>query len=950
MEAESLAATLIGPQGEVRGRELAIGPGAKIGRYLLLDTLGQGGMGVVCAAYDPELDRKVAIKILLPGRRRERAHARLLREAQALARLSHVNVVAVHDVGSHEGQVFVAMEFIAGETLATVIAGGASGREELLRLFRGAGEGLAAAHRAGLVHRDFKPENVMVDAEGRARVVDFGLAHAAHEAAAEQSRDDVELRGEDRLTMTGALMGTPAYMAPEQFSGGPTDARTDIFAFCVALYEALYAERPFAGDSLATLAVAVLGGQVREPPKGARVSPRLRRVLLRGLAAAPGSRYPDMESLLADLDRALAAPRRRRLLAAGLSVPLVGALVGLAFAGDDRAALCRGDAAQAPRIWTASARAQGERAFAASGLAYADDAWTRAAAAIDVWVAQWQRARSQACDEALVDREHSEHLLERRLACFDRQLSALAGVVELAADARPTVVMRIGDAVAELPPVTACSPAELLDARDRPEPPSAAIAAEVADVQRRLSAAQARFRVTEGDDALAQLDALLVEARGLGYGPLVAEVSEQAAFGHRRLGNLDVAEERFLEALSAAESSGDARHLASVTPDWARFLVDERSAVVEAEHACRRSEALLERIGGSPAIEIQLHLARAQVVNQRSLESAIAELRAALALAERTFGADDLRLAEIHNTLGGRLNSVDDAAAARHVERARGILELQLGPRHPSLARVYRNLGHLAIEREDYVAAERYFREAIARFELLAPDHPNIGALTNSLALALDYRGEPNAARVEYQRALEHLERTLGEEHSSTVLARIAVSSAARRVGDLDVALREIELAATIQRRRQGIHDPTAAFAYVKWLQLHLERGELQAAGEIGELLLSVRERIAGDDGVEWMIPSLGMGIAELREAEGRDEEALALAEESLAAAVDSAHDYRRAKPRFIVARLLVATGGDRERARALAAAARASWGYWPRYYRRELQRLDAWREESGLE
>ena len=237
-----------------------------MGRYLVLGTLGEGGMGVVHAAYDPELDRKVALKVLLPGRGgRAKGHERLLREAQSLARLSHPNVVAVHDVGTHEGRVFVAMEFIAGTTLSATIESQRPGLEAIVGLYAAAGRGLEAAHRVGLVHRDFKPDNVMVDREGRVRVVDFGLAQAVAEASAEESSQGSAVG----LTATGALMGTPAYMAPEQFQGRPTDARTDVFAFCVALYEHLHGERPFAGETLVTLAAEVTAGRVREAPRGA---------------------------------------------------------------------------------------------------------------------------------------------------------------------------------------------------------------------------------------------------------------------------------------------------------------------------------------------------------------------------------------------------------------------------------------------------------------------------------------------------------------------------------------------------------------------------------------------------------------------------------------------------------------------------------------------------------
>ena len=235
---------------------------ARIGRYLVIGPLGEGGMGLVFAAYDPQLDRKVAIKLVRPAYTESsggEAQARLVREAQALARLRHPNIVTVYEVGAFRDEVYVAMEFVDGVTLRTWQFEHARSWREIVRVYQAAGRGLAAAHRGGLVHRDFKPDNVLVTREGEPRVLDFGLAFSdtikpalGHHAAPLDAH----------LTMTGALVGTPAYMSPEQFNGHGVDARTDVFAFCVALYEALYGVRPYAGTTVAEICVALLDGRV----------------------------------------------------------------------------------------------------------------------------------------------------------------------------------------------------------------------------------------------------------------------------------------------------------------------------------------------------------------------------------------------------------------------------------------------------------------------------------------------------------------------------------------------------------------------------------------------------------------------------------------------------------------------------------------------------------------
>jgi len=264
----------------------------QIGRFTVLARLGEGGMGVVYTAYDDQLGRKVAVKLLRgDGRHDLVARARLLREAQAMARLSHANIVAVHEVGATEDQqVFIAMEFVRGETLDAWLKGQVHGWREILGEFIAAGRGLAAAHRAGLIHRDFKPHNVIVGEDGIVKVLDFGLARASERA--EDAADRVEApAAKERLldvalTHAGAVMGTPAYMAPEQHEGRPATARSDQFSFCVSLYEGLYGRHPFDCTSLGSLLSDVAAGRVRPPPPGTRVPPWLHRVVLRGLSGA----------------------------------------------------------------------------------------------------------------------------------------------------------------------------------------------------------------------------------------------------------------------------------------------------------------------------------------------------------------------------------------------------------------------------------------------------------------------------------------------------------------------------------------------------------------------------------------------------------------------------------------------------------------------------------------
>jgi tRNA A-37 threonylcarbamoyl transferase component Bud32 len=320
--------------------ELDGGEPESIGRYEVLRRIGEGGMGLIFEARDPELDRKVAIKLVRPAlhERSDDARARLLREAQTLAKITHPNVIHVYEVGTFGEQVYVAMEFVDGLTLRDWQWKEHVSWRAILDAYVAAGRGLAAAHARGMVHRDFKPDNVLITADAKVRVIDFGLARGGGvgpdpDDLADTARDVDLVAAETvdiaqpmtRLTKTGAILGTPAYMAPEQHHGCPADGRTDQFSFCVALYEALYGMRPFAGKTYPALVRNVLDGRVEEEPRFVEVPPWIRRALLRGLSVEPGDRFATMDALIDELRADPRTRTRRRGLVAGvLALGVVG--------------------------------------------------------------------------------------------------------------------------------------------------------------------------------------------------------------------------------------------------------------------------------------------------------------------------------------------------------------------------------------------------------------------------------------------------------------------------------------------------------------------------------------------------------------------------------------------------------------------------------------------------
>lgn len=342
---------------------------AQIDRFKVIEQLGEGGMGVVYAAYDDQLDRRVAIKLLRTRASSAARTDRFMREAIAMAKLSHPNVVAVYDVGTWEGQPFVAMEFVKGQTLGEWVSERAPDWRAVLEVYCAAARGLAAAHDVGIIHRDFKPDNVLIGDDGQVRVADFGLARAHTEQAEDSGRvanesPEPEFKlGRARaslnypLTVTGTLMGTPAYMSPEQFAGRPTGPATDQFSLCVALYESLYRQRPFAGQDLAALATQVKSGAI-EPAPASDVPAWLHAVIVRGLQPDPDDRWPSMHALIAALTGDPEARRRRRIRQVALVAAVAVVIASLGWL-IERAR----DEAARERVAKAEAQAQRDQEY-----------------------------------------------------------------------------------------------------------------------------------------------------------------------------------------------------------------------------------------------------------------------------------------------------------------------------------------------------------------------------------------------------------------------------------------------------------------------------------------------------------------------------------------------------------------------------------------------------------
>jgi serine/threonine protein kinase len=673
------------PEDSPAGRERNLDKGATLGRYVILGLLGRGGMGEVYAAFDPELDRKIAIKLLRArpgtGADASQGRTRLLREAQAIARLSHPNVVVVYDVGTFEESVFIAMEFVEGSTLGYWLHAETRAPREVLEVFAAAGRGLAAAHAAGIIHRDFKPENVMLTKDGQVRVMDFGLARqigdketdsttpAMTPAAAAAALADACAPDDDpeataqlgaiggsaakgsggylrvRLTQTGAILGTPAYMAPEQFGGAACDARTDQFSFCVALYEALYGHRPFDGDTPVALLANVLAGTVKDAPPDARVPTWIRKILLRGLSPAPEDRYLAMADLLAALAHDPAKARRRKLALAGTVALMAATAFGAQRLTSGRRAVCAGGAERVSRVWGPGPADAVARAFAATGNRHAGAALAGLTALLDRYAGRWAEMYTEACEATHVRGEQSSEVLDLRMECLNQRLSSVRALTDALAQADGASVDNALSAASGLPTLDRCADVSMLRAVIRP-PDDPAKHAAVAALRERVSRVTMQVRLGGCARSAAEAAQVVEAAVATGYRPVEAEARYAlGSFGDNCLDPATAVKE-LENAAYAAEASRHDEIAISAAASAAQFYGDRIKNVALAHHWSRHAEAILERFPGHPILEAWTAQARSQVARLDGRnEEALREMRMALALKQKELGDDHLEVA-----------------------------------------------------------------------------------------------------------------------------------------------------------------------------------------------------------------------------------------------------------------------------------------------------------------
>ena len=601
--------TVVEPRGPAADEEVRAipAPRERFGHYVVLHQIGEGAMGVVLAAYDQHLDRKVALKLLRADidDSNEGVHHRMRREAQAMARLSHPNVVQVYEAGEVDGHLFLAMEFVQGVTLRAWMTQRPRPWHEVLPVLLQAGRGLAAAHAAGLTHRDFKPDNVMVGDDGRALVLDFGLSRGRGDWARSQIAITRKNLANIGVTAAGSMLGTPAYMSPEQFRGDEADARSDQFGFCATMWEGLYGQRPFQGADVRELRTHVLAGKLVPPPEGTKVPTWLRAILERGLSLAADNRWPSMQALLTALEYDPGRTRRRWAVAglAGLAIAAAG-FAGAAYRGAEARA-CDGAADALAGVWDEPQRTALEAAVRATSVDYAETTLATARGHLDGYRDGLIAAHTSAC-EAHRRGSVSDSLFDRRMLCLRQRRAELAATVSVLQQTTAETVAQVASTATGLPPLAACEDDERL-LNDRSLPTDPAVAAAVEKAREGLARVQALGRSQRYQEALAELAPLQREAEALGDLTFHAEVL-------LRLGLLTGDTMHHAEALKPLEQaevlaleSGADTIAAQAISAWISNVGYGAGRPAEALAAGPRAWALVRRVGSPPDLVADLH-------------------------------------------------------------------------------------------------------------------------------------------------------------------------------------------------------------------------------------------------------------------------------------------------------------------------------------------------------
>lgn len=900
--------------------DAGLSQGTTLGRYVVLGRLGAGGAGSVYAAYDTQIDRRVALKALHTQEDAEGWTARwdrIVREARLLGKLNHPNVVTIYDV-AHEGELgFIAMELVDGADLGQWLDARARSVAEIVAVFVGAARGLQAAHAEGIVHGDFKPANVLVGDDGRARVSDFGVARLYADITHDEPEGEATGQLQTGRGTVGHVAGTPYYMAPEQHDGQPPDARSDIYALCLTLHEALYGQRVFEATTYEGLAL-----QKSEGPPALEAGPRrvptwLRRALTRGLAPNPDQRFADVAELLAALDRP-STSRGARMAAAVGFVGLTAAATVWLRPVPAASAQCDGAARHLDGVWDETVAQQVDDALHARQVSYAADVSERTRATLDDYARAWTRAHTRAC-EATARGEQSEQMLDRRMQCLHdrrRALSALSQVLRDAPD--DGVVRKAPDAARALPAIDACDDLSQLTAAPAHDPAADGVRDEIAR-------AYAWADVGRYDDAMKAAEAAQAMTEAEGDPALQAELALAVGSMQGRVGEHDTARQTLQRAHFTAQRARADRIAAEAAVRLVTVVGDNLRRTQEGLLWGEHAGAAIERAGDDPQLQIQLETHLGTVYTHvPDLEAAEAAYRRAEAAQIAAHGEDAPELTVILNGLGSvAIGRKDYATAREHYQRALQIKRTHLGPTHPSLGTTWLNLGIAAKNLGEYDEARGRYEAARDLWEVaLGPEHPSLGSVYNNLGTLAAAQAEPAMAKTAYENACRIWEAALPADHPDVSMCLMNLGAAERELGNLDRARELVTKSLKLRREQLGDAHPFIAITHVNLADIELASNDPRAALVHFEAARDVWAQTHGPDHPDHAYALTGIGRAYMDMGQPQS------AVEPLTRAVqlrnpDTVEPRMAASSRFILARAMMEADVDRPRAREIALEAK---------------------------
>jgi len=918
-KAKSAPRTAMGPRpGAGVERHGRLSPGERVGRFVIERVLGEGGMGVVYAAADEQLKRRVAIKLISEGKSGANAerNERLLREAQAVAQLSHPNVVSVFDVGHERGEPYVAMEYVDGGTLGDWLEAEQRSWRDIVRMFVQAGRGLSAAHAAGIIHRDFKPSNVLI-ADGRARVVDFGLARPlgrpmserveARSGAGVGLASSVESEA-STLTLPGEVLGTPRYMSPEQRAGKEVDVRTDQYSFCVALYEALRGGPP---------------GREDEDERVAHVPARVDAALQRGLEIDPTKRYPTMDDLLAELGREPVPLLRRAVLVAAVLVAGGGVAFGLWWRGHD-AHVCEGARDHLQGVWDETRRAEVRAAFDATGRSYADRAFEVVAERLDAFADAWVEMRTQACEATRVRGEQSADLLDRRMACLDRKLGMVRGLTEGLAGADAKLVDDALAAISRLPALAPCADREALLAAV-PLPDDRAERERVLALRKELDRADGIAAAGRYREASKALEAVLEQAMTLDYAPLRAEALVAAGTVYGDADEYAKAEKTLRLGVTEAARAKDDKLAAQA---WIQLMMAvgyRLNRVDEGLSMLTPAEAAVIRAGDDDSLHGVLLRATGVLLTQKGrFAEAEERFRDAYTRVVRAEGPKTRHAVVILDSLA---NSLADQGklteASEHYERALALKEGLLGPDHPIVATTLDNAGTVLADMGQFEKALAFHRRALRIWETVhGEDSLWTASCLHNMGVALSALGKYQEAEDSYRRVIAISDKLFGPKNLDSAHAMVNLGVMLTDLGRYDEAGELYDRALAIREGALGKDHPDVAMTLLNIGLLRRAQGRLAEARASFEAAIARGTPAWGEDSINLGYPLHALGSLSLQE--GKLGEATELLERALRIRTSQPVDPSNvAETRFALARTLWLSKRDRRRARELAERAR---------------------------